>query len=544
MDHAALWLAGAVAVGALWAPSGARAAANVVWNLAGGGNWDTTSNNWTGGSPNPSRYVNGDNATFSNTAGGTINVASGITPGTTTVSATSGTYTFAGSGIQNGFELHKTGAGQLDLSSLFNSFAVVIVDNAGSATALGSGAHLTLDCATGPALLASIDIGIPTATGGNVARVNLNRSDQIVDNGIVYFDSPAPQWAYFSLRGNNETIANIVSNNTGGVVENGNYTGAISTDGTLTLAPTSNSSYTYTGIIRDADVLGGSGKLNIAVNGSGAQVLGAGGTYSYTGTTTVDGGTLTIAAGATIASTNLTVSGSSATLNVFGSVPTSASVSSNSGGVVFFAGNTSTAAFTRTLTALSLDAAGTAVVQQSSIDAYPAVLKVTTFTSTSASSALDLLNNELISTGAPTDAKALIVGGNVITISSGKALGYGDAGSGQYEIRPTLLGDTDLNGNVNVADLGNLATNFNRTDALWVNGDFDYNGNVNVADLGDLTTNFGQSLSSTGNVAAIAATPVPEPSSIMLTIAAAAGRCFHQRRGSKRRSAHIRCSKM
>jgi hypothetical protein len=58
---------------------------------------------------------------------------------------------------------------------------------------------------------------------------------------------------------------------------------------------------------------------------------------------------------------------------------------------------------------------------------------------------------------------------------------------------------------VNVADLGNLATNFGMTSgATWAQGDFDYDGNVNVADLGDLATNFGMSLPS-GSAAAQAA---------------------------------------
>ena len=68
-------------------------------------------------------------------------------------------------------------------------------------------------------------------------------------------------------------------------------------------------------------------------------------------------------------------------------------------------------------------------------------------------------------------------------------------GTGQTEVRFTLFGDTNLDGAVNVADLGNIASNFGKTSGmLWINGDFDYNGNVNVADLGDLAGNFGKNL--------------------------------------------------
>jgi hypothetical protein len=88
-----------------------------------------------------------------------------------------------------------------------------------------------------------------------------------------------------------------------------------------------------------------------------------------------------------------------------------------------------------------------------------------------------------------------------------------------------LMGDTNHDRHVNVADLADLAGNFGATSgATWASGDFDYNGNVNVADLADLAGNFGQSLGSIGaadTAAAIpagAATAVPEPGSVMLAL--------------------------
>jgi MYXO-CTERM domain-containing protein len=99
-------------------------------------------------------------------------------------------------------------------------------------------------------------------------------------------------------------------------------------------------------------------------------------------------------------------------------------------------------------------------------------------------------------------------------------LGYVDLPGGNMEIRYTLLGDTDLDGRVNVADLANLAGNFGKTSGqFWINGDFDYNGNVNVADLADLAGNFGQSLNDSVGAAdsAIAyTTAVPEPAAVGL----------------------------
>jgi hypothetical protein len=160
---------------------------------------------------------------------------------------------------------------------------------------------------------------------------------------------------------------------------------------------------------------------------------------------------------------------------------------------------------------------------------------------------LDVTDNILVAPGTPTDARNLInMTHQVTTSAAGLFLGYGDAGGGNFKIRATILGDTDLNGNVNVADLGNLATNFNRTDASWINGDFDYNGNVNVADLGDLATNFNNTLPGSGSstsvattsavpAAVAAATAVPEPASIAL-IALGGGAVFIRGRRRHTRS--------
>jgi hypothetical protein len=76
-------------------------------------------------------------------------------------------------------------------------------------------------------------------------------------------------------------------------------------------------------------------------------------------------------------------------------------------------------------------------------------------------------------------------------------------GNNQTEVCFTLLGDSDLDQTVNVADLANLAGNFGKTaGAVWLQGDFDYNGTVNVADLADLAGNFGQSLAGGGGAPA------------------------------------------
>jgi autotransporter-associated beta strand protein len=89
--------------------------ATVTWNAISGA-WDTTTGNWTGGSPTANLYKNTDTALFANPAGGTVTIqAGGVSPTAVTVSAASGTYNFTGGAILSG-NLSKSGGGTLDLT--------------------------------------------------------------------------------------------------------------------------------------------------------------------------------------------------------------------------------------------------------------------------------------------------------------------------------------------------------------------------------------------------------------------------------------------
>jgi autotransporter-associated beta strand protein len=85
-------------------------------------------------------------------------------------------------------------------------------------------------------------------------------------------------------------------------------------------------------------------------------------------------------------------------------------------------------------------------------------------------------------------------------------------------VKFTYLGDSDLNGQVDVADLGNLASSW-QTAADWLHGDFDYNGTVDVNDLGLLATNWqagvgnplGPSLQEALGALGLPSASVPEP---------------------------------
>src|SRR5204863_5205852 len=67
-------------------------------------------------------------------------------------------------------------------------------------------------------------------------------------------------------------------------------------------------------------------------------------------------------------------------------------------------------------------------------------------------------------------------------------------------IRPTRIGDLNLDGSVTIADFIALASHFNQS-GTWQEGDTNYDGSVTIADFIALASNFNQSYS--GGVNAI-----------------------------------------
>src|SRR5206468_302387 len=107
--------------------------------------------------------------------------------------------------------------------------------------------------------------------------------------------------------------------------------------------------------------------------------------------------------------------------------------------------------------------------------------------------------------------------------------------------RYTLLGDTNLDGAVDVTDLGNLASNYGASSgALWVQGDTNYDNAVDVTDLGNLASNYGGNLgggASAGpaamvasSLASVGGSAVPEPTSLGLVGVGAAALLARRRR--------------
>ncbi len=65
-------------------------------------------------------------------------------------------------------------------------------------------------------------------------------------------------------------------------------------------------------------------------------------------------------------------------------------------------------------------------------------------------------------------------------------------------IRPTKVGDLNLDGNVTISDFIDLASHFGGT-GTWQEGDLNYDGQVTISDFIDLASNFGSSYAGASN---------------------------------------------
>jgi probable HAF family extracellular repeat protein len=81
-------------------------------------------------------------------------------------------------------------------------------------------------------------------------------------------------------------------------------------------------------------------------------------------------------------------------------------------------------------------------------------------------------------------------------------------------------GDTDYDGDVDLADLGTLATSYGATvAATWDMGNFDGDGDVDLADLGTLATNYGSGRAAAyAEFSALTGVEVPEPSGLAVVV--------------------------
>ena len=145
------------------------------------------------------------------------------------------------------------------------------------------------------------------------------------------------------------------------------------------------------------------------------------------------------------------------------------------------------------ITSLTVSGGGTSTVDVANSANSPVVLNIGSL-SLSGTAALDLGNNELVTTATPASIQSLLLSGALKTSAPGGVLGYKDLGGGQTEVRFTVRGDANLDGIVNVLDFNALSMNYNKTGQLWANGDLTNDGKVNAADFDQLATGYGSNI--------------------------------------------------
>jgi hypothetical protein len=97
----------------------------------------------------------------------------------------------------------------------------------------------------------------------------------------------------------------------------------------------------------------------------------------------------------------------------------------------------------------------------------------------------------------------------------------------------TEFGDSDTDGDVDLSDLGNLATNYEQSPPRgWGQGDFDCDNDVDLSDLGTLATNYsGGQAQAYSEFSALTGVEVPEPAGLAsLALLAGAKAAFGRRR--------------
>ncbi|HEV8605217.1 MAG TPA: hypothetical protein VGQ99_07620 [Tepidisphaeraceae bacterium] len=108
------------------------------------------------------------------------------------------------------------------------------------------------------------------------------------------------------------------------------------------------------------------------------------------------------------------------------------------------------------------------------------------------------------------------------------SLGLATTANGYILLRPTRIGDLNLDGQVTISDFIDLSSNFNRTGVTWQEGDLNFDGSVTISDFIDLASNFGTAYNGQAfpispadqqaldDFASTHGIPIPEPASFLI----------------------------
>jgi hypothetical protein len=105
------------------------------------------------------------------------------------------------------------------------------------------------------------------------------------------------------------------------------------------------------------------------------------------------------------------------------------------------------------------------------------------------------------------------------------AMAYVNGMPQAVRLTPSLDGDANLDGTVNIADLSKVLTNYDQTGKLWADGDFNGDGAVDISDLSNVLTNYDKSLGAAAGIKA-----VPEPCALAMLAASLLGLLAYGRR--------------
>jgi fibronectin-binding autotransporter adhesin len=407
---------------------------------------------------------------------------------------------------------------------------------------------------TGPTGTITIGGGTPNNTATGVFTINGSVTLGNFTNANAFSAASAVATATLTINGGVANINGAITNNStqgttistlnlnGGTLNmNGNAiggSGAVNSgSGPITV------NLANAGISATLQNLGGGGinGAGITMNGLGTLILAGSNTYS--GNTNVTAGELDIGSGGSITSTNVGV-GAGATFAVLagGSIPASTTITpiGGSGGTVTIdAPLTIASAMTATLNLnATLQIQGTSKANilniQGAASAWTAGLDLTTSkfiletTPTTKATAIAALHDQVhfgkTSTEGIFTSSTLPVNYAIAVVDNG-ALSTPFSTFGGVSVDPNsilvgaeLLGDTNLDGQVDITDLNAVLHNLGTTTKAWSSGNFDGAATIDLTDLNDVLNNLGQTNPNASSVigSGNAGTAAPEPASLAM----------------------------
>jgi autotransporter-associated beta strand protein len=439
---------------------------------SGGGTWDNSSARWasTAGGAYNNTWTAGKDAVFQGSPG-IVTVGSGGVSSVNSIAFATDGYTLTGGAIT------MTGTG--GIATATSSGTDIVNSVIGGSVGLNKSGAGTLILGA-----ANTFTGFTRINGGTLQLAHSNALqnstlDYNTDGGVIGF-------------------GNLTNVTLGGLQGSQNLPLVNSVGGNVALSVGNNNvSTVYRGVLS-----GGGGLTKV---GSGALTLY--GANTYTGTTDVQSGTLQI-------------NNASATANVL----TNVNATAHTGGTNVSNGY------------LVLDCSANTANESSLVSKVQSLLQTA-------------YNGGANSFQAGHDYQLYTTYSGVTSGTTG--LGWVDnATTHQVTIMPALYGDCNLSGKVDFSDLSILLANYGKAGTYcWSQGDFSYDGTVNFSDLSKLLANYGKTgglaignipnltldpqaihlLASDGfNVSG--ATAVPEPSSAVLVLFAAATLLVYRRR--------------